>query len=123
VPLRGQQGGCLRQPGQPLYLFWFAPYTHILTTAPSTATLITVKGLKLTNLPNLPEPGLISALIAAAITQEAILYGYVTGYVAASTVFELQNSIFLWVQFNPCKLFALILKIQLNPSPKNLNYR
>jgi len=67
--------------------------------------------------------GLISALIAAAITQEAILYGYVTGYVAASTVFELQNSIFLWVQFNPCKLFALILKIQLNPSPKNLNYR
>ena len=40
--------------------------------------------------------GCVSALIAAAIDEQAGLYGYIAGYLACSTVLEVQSSMFQW---------------------------
>ena len=40
--------------------------------------------------------GCLSALIADAIDEQAALYGYLAGYLACSTVFEVQSSMFHW---------------------------
>ena len=40
--------------------------------------------------------GCLSALIAAAIYEQAALYGYLAGYLACSTLLEVQSSMFNW---------------------------